>query len=222
MTDKGYLPKDKWEPFIESLSNDLRVYAPCEDDGVITFQVFEKGKKIDLSRPSTSAPKGVMFPQSDSLFSFRFKKEPETPEKTAVELDASTNVPETVIVGARPCDAKGFITYDRVYLEVDPYYRERREKTTVIGLCCNGPYAGSSVRRSAACREGRFGCIRHGLDNGYFLEGIDQEGKKIPWKAGNRGRSFVLLMRPRAGGASKAFRRSSPETENRELSRRAF
>lgn len=225
MTDKGYLPKDKWEPFIESLSNDFRVYAPCEDDGVVTFQVFEKGKKIDLSRPSTSAPKGVMFPQSDTLFAYKFKKEPETPEKTAVELDASTNIPETVIVGARPCDAKGFITYDRVYLEVDPYYAERREKTTVVGLCCGGPFAGcfcTSTGGGLAEKEGSDVFVTE-LDNGYFLEALTEKGKKILGRPGiEDGASYADAAAKKQEAASKALPRVIPGDGEPRLSREAF
>jgi ferredoxin len=46
---------------------------------------------------------------------------------------------ERVVFGLRPCDAKALRVLDALFLEeepVDPYYAERRERTTLIGLAC--------------------------------------------------------------------------------------
>jgi len=46
---------------------------------------------------------------------------------------------ERVLFGVRPCDARALRVLDALFLEeepVDPYYAERRKKTTLIGLAC--------------------------------------------------------------------------------------
>ena len=49
--------------------------------------------------------------------------------------------------GVRPCDAAALELFDKVFVDdsksagatADPYYREWRDKTTLIGLACNAP-----------------------------------------------------------------------------------
>jgi len=48
----------------------------------------------------------------------------------------------TVLFGLRPCDAASLVLLDKIFLDqayVDPYYKSRREHTTIIALACNEP-----------------------------------------------------------------------------------
>ena len=91
----------------------------------------------------TARPKSVIFPQSDTLFKFEYKKDADDAKKVSVELQTDMEFPNAVIFGCRPCDAKGFTIYDRPYIEAngpDPYYKGRREKTTIVALELPGPF----------------------------------------------------------------------------------
>jgi len=59
--------------------------------------------------------------------------------KEGVRVEEPPVGEERVIFGVRPCDARALRVLDALFLEeepVDPYYAERREKTTLVGLAC--------------------------------------------------------------------------------------
>lgn len=181
MKEAGYLPKDAWKPFVEGLAKRFQVYAPYEEGETVKFRPFDPDKALCLDRPANGAPKGVIFPQSETLFTFAFKKDSDEPRKTDVELNTQQQVQDTAILCGRPCDARGFTTLDPVYKDVDPYYRERREKTTIITLTCSYPFSGcfcTSVDGGPADRKGSDVLVTE-LKHGYYLEALTDKGKAL-------------------------------------------
>lgn len=184
MAECGFLAKEKINTLIEALAKKFQVFVPVLEGEVVLFRSLESGKSLCLSRPANLPPKGIIFPASDVLFRFNFQKDPEDPKKVSIELKENRDFPLTIIFGCRPCDAQGFTIYDRVYLTpetVDPYYRERREKTTIITLACNAPFPGcfcTSVGRGPATTEGS-DLLMTELEKGYLFVPITEKGKEI-------------------------------------------
>ncbi len=181
MKEAGFIPKDAWKAYLESLAKRFTLYAPCKDGEAVVFQVFEPDKEVCLDRPANTAPKGVIFPQSETLFTFNLKKDADNPKKTDVELDGSIPAIDAAILCSRPCDAKGFLILDPVYMDVDPYYRERREKTTIITLACPNPYPGcfcTSVDGGPAEKKGSDVLVTE-VDGGYYIEAMTDKGKAV-------------------------------------------
>jgi len=189
MADTGFIPKEKWGTFIEGLSAKAQVYVPCLEGDTVVFRLFGKDKTLCFDRPANTPPKSVIFPQSDTLFSFKFIKDPENPQKMAVELTENKDFPKAIIIGSRPCDAKGFTVYDRPYTQTDtpdPYYKGRREQTTILTLTCQAPSAGcfcTSVNGGPADREGSDALITE-VEKGYFIEALTEKGKAVLKEAG--------------------------------------
>jgi ferredoxin len=184
MADTGFIPKEKWGTFIEGLAAKAQVWVPCLDGDVVIFKPYSKDQTLCFERPANSPPKGIIFPQSDTLFAFNFSKDPENPQKVMVELEEKLDFPKTIIFGSRPCDAKGFLIYDRPYMQTDtpdPYYKGRREQTVIVTMSCQSTYAGcfcTAVGGGPADKEGSDALITE-LDNGYFIEAITDKGKEI-------------------------------------------
>lgn len=184
MADTGFLRKEKVEEFLKELVKKSVVYVPCTEGDTVLFQPYEAGKNICLDRPANSSPKLAIFPQSDTLFTFEYSKNPDDPRKMSVELKETTEYSDAVIFGSRPCDAKGFMIYDRAYLDTntpDPYYKGRREKTTIVTLCCNSPFTGcfcTAVGGGPADQDGS-DVMMSDLEKGFFLEAVTDKGKKI-------------------------------------------
>ncbi len=190
MADTGFIPKDKWGAFIEGLSAEAQVYVPCLEGETVIFRPFGKDRTLCFERPANTPPKGVIFPQSDTLFSFKFtKKDPDNPQKVDIELVEQNSFPKTVVIGGRPCDAKGFTVYDRPYTQTDtpdPYYKSRREQTTVVTLACQSPSAGcfcTSVEGGPADKTGSDALITE-VEKGYFIEAVTEKGKALLTRPG--------------------------------------
>ena len=182
MADTGFLPKEKMKAFLEALSKDAVVYVPTKEGETVAFKAYSPDAEICLDRPANIPPKSVIYPQCETLLSFEYKKtDPDDPKKMAVEVRAETNYPKSVIFGCRPCDAKGFAIYDRVFLDTDtpdPYYREHREKTTIISQSCEAPFAGCfcvAVGGGPADTAGS-DVLMTEVDKGYYLEALTEKG----------------------------------------------
>jgi sulfhydrogenase subunit beta (sulfur reductase) len=188
MADTGFVPKEKWKSFIEGLAKDAKVYVPCIEGETVVFQPFGHDKTLCFERPANSPPKPIIYPQSETLFQFVFKKDPEDPQKVSTELTAKTDALPTIIVGGRPCDAKGFSIYDRVFLNTDtadPYYKERREKTTIVTLACQSTYPGcfcTSLGGSPSDRTDSDVLVTE-VNGGYLVEPLTEKGKSLAAKA---------------------------------------
>jgi sulfhydrogenase subunit beta (sulfur reductase) len=184
MADKGYLPKEKIKEFVEALGKDAAVYAPSLEGDTIIFRQYTSDKEIALDRPANTPPKGAIYPQCETLLSFEFKMDEATPQKMDIELKTNLDFPKAVVFGGRPCDARGFTVIDRVFINPeasDPYYQKRRENTTIITKCCNGPYAGCfcvGVGGGPASREGS-DVVMTEVDGGYYMEAVTDKGKAV-------------------------------------------
>ncbi|MGD0229159.1 MAG: 4Fe-4S dicluster domain-containing protein [Syntrophorhabdales bacterium] len=192
---EGHIAKAAWSAFVAALAKRFEVHAPCgEEGGAISFRRVGETDEVCLDRPANAAPKGIIFPQSETLFTYELKKDPQEPLKTNVALEVKVAQPETVILCGRPCDAAGFAVLDRVYLNVDPYYTARRERTTIITLACEQPFAGcfcTSVGGGPAERTGS-DVLLTALDDGYYVEALTEKGegalKDFPMDDGARWR----------------------------------
>ncbi len=184
MADTGFIPKEKWGAFIEGLAAKSQVWVPCLEGDIVIFRPYSKDRTLCFERPANNPPKGVIFPQSDKLFSFAFKKDEDNPQKVMVEIEEKLEFPKTTIIGSRPCDAKGFLIYDRPYTETDmpdPYYKGRREQTTIVTMSCQAPSAGcfcTGVGGGPADTEGSDVLVTE-LEKGYFIEALTEKGNEI-------------------------------------------
>jgi sulfhydrogenase subunit beta (sulfur reductase) len=213
MADTGFVPKEKWGTFIEGLSAKAQVYVPCLEGDTVVFKPFSKEKELCFDRPANSSPKAVIFPQSDTLFSFKFVKDPDNPQKVAMELTENKDFPKTVLIGARPCDAKGFTIYDRPYTQTDtpdPYYKGRREETTIVTLACRSPFAGcfcTSVEGGPADTQGSDALITE-VEKGYFIQAITEKGKSFLQEEGiEDGSAYQAEAQKVQDGASEKVRK---------------
>ncbi len=189
MADTAFIPKEKWGAFIEGLSSKARVFVPCLEGDTVIFRPYSKDRVLCFERPANTPPKGVIFPQSDTLFTFTFLKDPDNPQKVSVELTENLTFPKTILIGSRPCDAKGFTVYDRPYTQTDtpdPYYKARREQTTIVTMACQAPSAGcfcTSVEGGPADKDGSDVLVTE-LEKGYFAEALTGKGRDLLKDAG--------------------------------------
>ena len=115
--------------------------APVEkpaDKKSVVFEEWTLDKPFTLEKATVPAKEAVL-PQCETLLTYRRVKNPEDPSCVSLTLDDTPQALPTVVFACRPCDARGYVTLDRPYLQgplIDPYYRARREQLTVLTLTC--------------------------------------------------------------------------------------
>lgn len=122
---------DKVGDLVSALMAKGPLFAPVKGEKAVDFREIEDPGDVTLDFYNTAmSPKFMFFPQSEDMIRYNVGKEATEVEPLPVDAKPS------VILGVRPCDAKSFEIMDRHFKGagiVDPYWSDKREKTTVIG-----------------------------------------------------------------------------------------
>ena len=134
--DSKRINKSDLGQWLDKIAEEYELFGPQEEDGVVQFRPVESGSELNLEYANSLVPpKSLFFPPVEGLFSYRKRGEEIDLEKTRpLEKDR-------VVVGIRKCDVQSLFLLDKVFCEdlVDEYYKERRERTALIGLACPTP-----------------------------------------------------------------------------------
>jgi ferredoxin len=186
MSGKVTIARPDLEKVLSKLAGGMDVWipaSPASGKWGIEFVPYRSGSVPLLDRQSILPPKKVLLPQMETLLRFEYQKDPEDPSKVTLRLDdptADSSKSRPVLVfGARPCDARGFLTFDRTFANgpyVDTYYRNRREKTYFATLVCREADSAcfcSSVGSGPADMEGSDLRLTP-IEDGYLLETLNE------------------------------------------------
>ena len=122
------------QALIDALLNaGSRVVGPKQADAMVLYAPLTAGEQLDLTELPRRSAKETFFPLCEDIL--RYGK---TDGKTTVTDIDLNQLPETVLIGARPCDAAAPGILDAVFSwdYQDEFYLERRRRTTIIGLAC--------------------------------------------------------------------------------------
>ncbi len=140
MSESIFIAHEDIKKFLDKLSGQLEVWVPVEtSENIIEFVHFRRDCNLRLDRQATMPPKNVLFPKSETLILYEYVKNTENPSEVDIKLKEIFNDKATLVFGARPCDVKGFIVFDKVFLEgkyVDVYYKRRRQNTLFATILC--------------------------------------------------------------------------------------
>jgi ferredoxin len=115
------------------IAQSKRVVGPKETGSMILYAPLAKGENLILDLLPRRSAKETVFPLCETILTYKKSRE----GVTVTDVDPA-GFPETVLIGARPCDAAGTPVLDAVFSwdYDDPFFLERRRKTTVIGIAC--------------------------------------------------------------------------------------
>lgn len=180
----SFLKAEKIAEWLAEVCRERKVLVPREEGGSIVFRPFEDGADLVLLLDATVSPKGVMLPSCQELFQFEQSKNPDDPEKLSLHLDPKVQAEPTVVFGTRPCGARGFTIFDRVYKGEkfpDPYYASARDNTLFVTLTCK------NVDNTCFCNWVGGGpadptgsdVLATAVEGGYVLEAVSERGKAL-------------------------------------------
>lgn len=141
-TAPKYIGRDELTAALDRLCGKLEVWVPVasgEGKRVVRFRPYRPGMVPELERRAALGPKQALLAQVEPLLSFRQEKDGEDPGRKNLQLDEPAPAKPSLIFGARPCDARGFLVFDRVFTTgpyVDGLYEARRRETLIAALVC--------------------------------------------------------------------------------------
>lgn len=168
---------------LDKLIAEYQVFAPVKQGTYSLFKQIAAGSEACFSYVNSKLPpKGILFPQSEKLFSYNMTGE-------GTFLEESIDNRRKLVFGIRPCDAKSFLMLDNVFKNdkyEDPYYLIKRDNTLLVGMACN--YPASTCFCTSMC-GGPFD--KKGLDlmlidigDEYLLEAVSQDGMVLVGRLG--------------------------------------
>jgi ferredoxin len=134
-----YLSREKLPEWLQALASERRVLVPVEEGGGVVFRAYDPARQPVFGADATAPPKAAIFPACQELFHYEQGKDPEDPGKPTLALIPDMKATPTVVFGSKPCGARGFVIFDRVYQGEkypDPYYTAAREATVFITMAC--------------------------------------------------------------------------------------
>lgn len=180
----GFLKKERIGDYLKALSKKAELYIPQKGENAFNFKKYFDGSLPFFNAPTVLPPKHVIYPHSETLFKFSFKKEEGNGGRFGIEIQEIEDLKKRIIFGARPCDIKGFTVIDRVFITTDTpdvYYARRRENTCIATIGCNKPSSGCfcvALKSGPFDEEGSDAFITE-LNSGFLIEVRTEKGKVL-------------------------------------------
>uniref|UniRef100_A0A7C4EI25 Hydrogenase n=1 Tax=Fundidesulfovibrio putealis TaxID=270496 RepID=A0A7C4EI25_9BACT len=179
-----FLAETQLNDWLGALSAAHAVLVPVREGDSSVFRPYAPGVTPYLARQADAPPKGAVFPACESLVAFRYAKNPDNPDNTTLEVRETIDAKPTVVLGGRPCDARGFTVFDRVYVTQavrDANYAARRENTLFVTQVCTRPdntcfchCVGSSPSDPAGSDV-----LLTPVDGGWVVEAVSERGQAL-------------------------------------------
>lgn len=127
------ITRDHLRSWLDELAKSMTLIAPKAVEEQILYKSVRDSSEVilDFTKTDLSA-KEHFIPATHSLFSVHR-------EKQGLKLEDPPPERPRALFGLRPCDAKALRVLDALFIKeepADPYYVERRQNTTLIGLAC--------------------------------------------------------------------------------------
>ncbi|MFZ5643949.1 MAG: 4Fe-4S dicluster domain-containing protein [Bacillota bacterium] len=173
------IAKNALPGLLDKLIAEYEVYAPVKEGTYSLFKRLAKGTEAYFGYLNSKIPpKGVLFPQSEKLFSY-----------SGAQMEECIDSAKKVVFGIRPCDAKSLLLLDNVFTNdqyTDPYFVTRRENTLLVGMACSDP-AGTcfcTSMNSGPCDKSGMDVMLTDIGESYVVEAISEKGKDLVAKLG--------------------------------------
>jgi sulfhydrogenase subunit beta (sulfur reductase) len=125
--------KDDLTAWLDDLAERLTLIAPTAVQEQIFYRPVATSSEIVFDFGKADLPvKEYFLPSTHVLLSIERGED-------GIRLEEPALDGQRVAFGLRPCDARALRVMDALFLDqepADPYYAERREKTTLVGLAC--------------------------------------------------------------------------------------
>jgi len=110
------------------------VVGPKQSGTVVLYQPLAAGSELNLDTLPRRSAKELFFPVCENILTFQKDK-----DGMKVSDVNRSSFPETVLIGAPPCDAGSPAILDAVFSwdYQDEFYLERRKKSTIVGIACS-------------------------------------------------------------------------------------
>jgi sulfhydrogenase subunit beta (sulfur reductase) len=129
----NFISRKNLTAWLDNQAKAVNLVAPRMVDKILLYRKVGHSDEVTWGAAlPVQSIKDVFFPPTERLLTIR-------KNANGIQLAENLSQNETIVFGVRPCDARGMVTLDALFLETEPvdsYYAHRRENTTLVGLAC--------------------------------------------------------------------------------------
>ena len=172
------LEKKKINQLLTGWVQKYEVFTPQKIENYSQFLPFDDTRELTLEEPHNTRfpPKAFFLPQSEVMLKYNSRRR----KLEEVELAPKPRI----LFGIRPCDAKAVTLLDTIFdteENGDPYWKAKREATTIIGFGCTNP------PQTCFCTTVGYGPFNHDgldaliteVDETFIIEVFTDKGKQL-------------------------------------------
>jgi len=193
------ITQDNLKKLIESeTGKHTRVVAPVRSEKGRFYRVISNADEMDLDNagaPPERSLKEFFFPKTEILLSYKYTQD-------GVKMDSPQDPLPTLILGARPCDARALLLLDKVFGwdYDDDLYRKRREGTTLLSLYCQSEEEDCFCEMLGSSREDRSGSdlFLFPVKEGFVVEAVTEKGTQLMESHAGLFQDVGSAVRPKA------------------------
>jgi ferredoxin len=163
--------------WLDALAQEVTLVAPVDVEGKVLYRPVDGSQGIAWGFERTEmSPKTWLLPATETIL---------TVEQGAETVIHSPPAPAPkVVFGVRPCDARGALAIDALFLDVDPadgQYARHREATTLIGLACPQMWDTCFCTVVGGAPNGTDGLdlLLTEMDGGYAVQVVSDKGRVL-------------------------------------------
>jgi formate hydrogenlyase subunit 6/NADH:ubiquinone oxidoreductase subunit I len=161
------------------LTSGVRVVGPKKVGTLVLYEPLTNATELNLTELPRRSSKETFFPICENILSYEKKDG----KMTVHDMDL-TVLPETVLIGARPCDSAAPGILDAVFSwdYNDEFFLERRRKTTIIGIACTSSDDACFCTSVGLSPEEALGSdlfLTPLLGGGYLCQSITEKGESL-------------------------------------------
>jgi sulfhydrogenase subunit beta (sulfur reductase) len=165
---------NKW---LDRMAQDLTLVAPVNSQGKLSYQKIANSSVVAWGFTRTDiSPKTWVLPMTETLFTVT------TGTETSIQDPPAPA--KTVVFGVRPCDARGLMAMDALFIDKAPSdssFTRHRQATTLIGLACPQMWDSCFCTVVGGAPNGKQGLdiLLTEIEGGYAFEAITDKGKEL-------------------------------------------
>jgi sulfhydrogenase subunit beta (sulfur reductase) len=164
--------------WLDDLAQTYKLIAPTEIADILLYRPVQSSSDIvwNYVRPEMSI-KDAFFPSTERLLSI---------EKHGQQIKLRETVPgdNQILFGVRPCDARGVLALDSMFIDTEPvdrYYASRRANSTIVGFACTEMADTCFCMSTGGAPDDPTGMdvMIYPVDNGYHVRVFSEKGENI-------------------------------------------
>jgi ferredoxin len=171
------LTQEQLNGWLDSLAQEQTLIAPVNLEDKLLYREVSGSHGIAWGFERTDmSPKTWLFPATEPILKV-------VQGETVVVKPVDTPAPK-VVFGVRPCDARGALAIDALFLDRDPsdgQYARHREATTLIGLACPQMWESCfcTVLGGAPNSTEGLDILLTEVEGGYAVQAVSEKGESL-------------------------------------------